>query len=159
MRLSLIALFILCLALPAQAQVGWIAGQGDAIPRQAQPAGREANGQALFACVAPYNNGMHPGKTRPGFGGCNIPYGGREIAIWDYHMPRGGFWRPAAGGEIPGGAFAGGFEANGQVLYFCRAEWQGGVHPGKIRAGFRGCNIPYGGQEITVGRYEVLTEW
>ena len=66
-------------------------------------------------------------------------------------------WTEASGGHVPDGAIIGGREADGQVLFICRAKHKGGVHPGKIRAEFKGCNIPYGGREHTIRQYEVLT--
>jgi len=67
-------------------------------------------------------------------------------------------WVAASGGTVPGGALQGGQEANGSPLYICHAMHLGGVHPGKVRPGFSGCNIPYGGQEIVVPNYEVLVD-
>lgn len=143
----------------AEAQVGWAIGQGNAIPRQAPAAGQEATGQALYACVAPFNGSMQPGKTRPDFGGCNIPFGGREHVVSSYRVPMGGVWRASSGGRVPANALPAGFEANGAPLYICRGRFNGGLHPGKIRPEFGGCNIPWGGGEHVVRDYEVLSEW
>ena len=67
-------------------------------------------------------------------------------------------WVKASNGYIPDNAVViGGREANGQILFICRANYRGGVHPGKIRTEFGGCNIPWGGKEIVVRDYEVLT--
>jgi hypothetical protein len=65
-------------------------------------------------------------------------------------------WVEAFRGTIPAGALPCGREADGQLLYACRARLQGGIHPGKIRPGFGGANIPWGGRECTVPEYEVL---
>ena len=61
-----------------------------------------------------------------------------------------------APGPIPKNAIGLGVEGDGKMLYVCRAPYKGGWHPGKIRAGFKGCNIGYGGREVTVGTYDVL---
>ena len=66
------------------------------------------------------------------------------------------FWKGETGGIIPDGAIEAGSESNGDRLYICRARHAGGVHPGKIRFEFGGCNIPYGGKEIRIRSYEVL---
>lgn len=66
-------------------------------------------------------------------------------------------WIGASNGYLPPNAFQGGHEANGTPLYVCRAHYNGGVHIGKFRADWRGCNIPWGGREITVNSYQVLT--
>jgi hypothetical protein len=39
--------------------------------------------------------------------------------------------------------------------YVCQAFYEGGVHPGKVYAG--NCNIGYGGYEIVVPNYRILT--
>ena len=65
-------------------------------------------------------------------------------------------WKPASGGEVPDGALAFGHERTGEALFVCRAEHAGGVHIGKVRAPFGGCNVPYGGKEIKKRDYEVL---
>ncbi len=67
-------------------------------------------------------------------------------------------WVSASFGQIPPGAIVGGRESTGQKLYICRATYNGGVHPGKIRVEFRGCNIGYGGREVTVNQYQVLID-
>ncbi len=67
-------------------------------------------------------------------------------------------WVKASGGSIPDGAVAQGHENNGESLWVCRANYNGGVHPGKVRAAFGGANIPYGGREVKVLEYEVLMD-
>jgi hypothetical protein len=67
-------------------------------------------------------------------------------------------WKAATGGKIPDGAQSNGFEADGTPLWTARANYQGGVHPGKVRPAFGGANIPYGGNEVKVPDYEVLME-
>jgi hypothetical protein len=64
-------------------------------------------------------------------------------------------WATAANGRIPSGALEVGYQDSGP-LYVCRVRYRGGLHPGKIASGFSGCNIGYGGREITVRQYEVL---
>ena len=66
-------------------------------------------------------------------------------------------WKSASNGHVPDSAMIAGREADGQVLFVCRAKYNGGTHPGKIRAEFKGCNIPWGGREIAIRKYEVLT--
>ena len=64
-------------------------------------------------------------------------------------------WVKARNGEIPANAVIGG-EENGQPLYIARAMYKGGIHPGKIGKGWKGCNISYGGLEIESKEYEIL---
>ncbi|MCA0920725.1 DUF3421 domain-containing protein [Pseudooceanicola nanhaiensis] len=134
-------------------------GQGGSIPRGAFEAGWEANGAWLYSCVTEHNGGWHPGKIRPGFSGCNFGYGGRELTASHYRVLTGTYnWLNMSNtpGSIPGAAVPIGYEADGRTLYVCRGEYKGGWHPGKIRAGFSGCSIGYGGREIEVKSYDVL---
>ena len=59
-----------------------------------------------------------------------------------------------SGAAAPTTATIGGNE-NGQPLYVCRARYEGGLHPGKIVTG--NCNIGWGGKEIVLPTYEILT--
>lgn len=66
-----------------------------------------------------------------------------------------GAWVPASNGYVPRGAWAIGHEEDGRPLFLCRANFHGGLHPGKLRRDFRGCNISYAGKEITIRNYSV----
>ena len=68
-----------------------------------------------------------------------------------------GRWVSGSNGYLPPNAFQGGHEADGKPLFVCRAQYNGGLHIGKIRADWRDCNIPWGGREILVRSYQVLT--
>ncbi|MBD1881581.1 MULTISPECIES: DUF3421 domain-containing protein [unclassified Coleofasciculus] len=63
-------------------------------------------------------------------------------------------WVGASNGDIPPNAVIGGSES-GRRLYICRAEYNGGVHPGKVVG--NNCNFGWGGEEILAPFYEVLT--
>jgi hypothetical protein len=67
-------------------------------------------------------------------------------------------WVAANNGNVPPGAVVGGQERTGETLYVCRANFNNAAHGGKVRNGFRGCNIGYGGREEEVPNYEVLVE-
>lgn len=72
-------------------------------------------------------------------------------------MPMAGSsaWVASQGGAIPPGAPPAGYESGG-FLYACRAQVEGGIHPGKVRPGFDGCYVPTSGREVSVRQYEVL---
>lgn len=132
------------------------------LPMGAVLGGREhpPGSEDLYVCHATFNNGVHPGKFRAAFGGCNIGWGGNEVTVPTYQLLTGEFnWTPASGGTIPPDAIQGGQEAppGSEVLYVCRADYSNGVHPGKIRAAFGGCHISWGGKEINLLTYAVLT--
>ena len=65
-------------------------------------------------------------------------------------------WVAASGGAIPHGATVAGTATDGEPLFACRAGFEDGIHIGKLRKAFGGCNIPWGGKERTVKSYEVL---
>jgi hypothetical protein len=67
-------------------------------------------------------------------------------------------WVAASNGDVPPAAVVGGQERTGETLYVCRAIFNNAPHGGKVRNGFRGCNIGYGGKEEAVPNYEVLVE-
>lgn len=152
------ALLVSALVMPAQA--GWLKASGGSVPQGTVSNGAEANGQKLYVCTAKFAGGYHPGKVRQAFGGCNVPYGGKEHKVSEYWVitkPNNYTWSAARNDIIPLGAVVGGNETDGKLLFFCRAKYQGGVHGGKVRRAFGGCNIAYGGREIMVPSYEVMT--
>lgn len=58
-------------------------------------------------------------------------------------------------GSVPPMALAGGYEKNPeQTFYICRTIYENGVHPGKLTHGR--CNISWGGNEVSLARYQVL---
>ncbi len=68
-------------------------------------------------------------------------------------------WVSASNGDVPSGSLISGHEANGEKLYVCRANYNGGVHPGKVRKAFGACNIGWGGKEVAVKQYETYVIW
>ncbi len=141
----------------ADRSLRWRWACSGSLPYGAAAVGRESYGPALYLVRAWYGRGLHPGKIRPGFGGAYLPYGGREVLARCYQVfMGGGRWVRASGGRIPRGAIPVGREAGGQYLYAARAWYGGGLHPGKVRPGFRAAKIPYGGREVDVWSYEVL---
>jgi hypothetical protein len=153
----LAAAFSLMIVGDARADLRWSPASNGSVPGGAVSGGHEAGGEALYVCRAQYNGGTHGGKIRSAFGGCNIGWGGKEVTISSYDVlidvrPH---WAAAQGGAILPNAVPAGSE-NGQTLYICRARFENGIHSGKIRQDFHGCNIGYGGREHTVNPYELL---
>ena len=150
---------------PPKEKLPWKSTYGSHIPNDAIIAGREASpdNQALYVCRANYSGGLHIGKTRKEFNGCNIGFGGREITVHKYQILADSSktlqWVKTFGNNIPKSAIIAGREASphNQALYICRANYNGGLHIGKTRKEFNGCNIGFGGREITVYDYEILT--
>lgn len=67
---------------------------------------------------------------------------------------RGGVKWASSTGKMPRDTFYGGSE-RGRKLAVCRASYKGGTHPGKVVAGK--CNIGWGGKEIVIRKYQVMT--
>lgn len=149
----------------------WVAKkQGDPMPANPVGGGSEVNGTPQFVCRAPYNGGLHPGKTVADK--CNITWGGKEIPMTSYEVLTGNnddqLW------EAPGMAGAADFAAggeNGHEIHSCRVKYYTGgwsplgiqvidgttyrgQHIGKEVAGH--CNIGYNGQEVVLDGYDIL---
>lgn len=96
--------------------------------------------------------GFAPG---PGFGpgpGFVPPGAGRQ--------PRSAnaCWVPSSNGQVPSSSFAGG-EDNGEPVFVIRAQFSGGLVPGKLIESHRQAYIPWGGSENPVQQYEVLCDF
>lgn len=143
----------------------WVSGtENNEIPTEAVKGGHEhpPKSEDLFICRAFYGHGLHPGKFRKSFGGCNIGWGGKEYTVGVHEILIGGDykWIAAFGGEIPSRAIVSGREHSPglEELYICRAFYENGLHPGKVRSAFKGCHIGWGGKELEVKSYEVLVD-
>ena len=153
----------------------WKSESGGSIPSNAvvggctnQP-GRKADWVGVrrpdyYYCRAtiPGHSDLQPGKIQPGYTGCHVSYGGRELIETSYQvmvalnpsMPL--TILAASGGNVPFGAVRGGTDDGGQTLYMCTALYGDGQHPGKVRQQLGGCYIPYRGLEVDVHNYQVL---
>jgi hypothetical protein len=64
----------------------WSGAENGVLPVNAIKCGHEKNGESLFVARGWLNDGLHPGKFRPAFGGANIPWGGREVKVNPYDV-------------------------------------------------------------------------
>lgn len=84
----------------------------------------------------------------------NVPANERHI----YPTPSypGLMWlNMQTGFTLPRNAVIGGNQPERpHTLFVCRGDYHGGIHPGKLVAGY--CNISWGGQEIRLASYQVL---
>lgn len=64
----------------------WVKASEGAIPDGAMKAGTADDGESLFACRATFKKGEHIGKLRKKFGGCNVPWGGKEHTVKFYEV-------------------------------------------------------------------------
>ena len=57
-------------------------------------------------------------------------------------------------GSVRSSHFIGGNEKDGYMPYVCRGYYEGGLHLGKLRPS--GCNIGWGGKEVSISEFEIL---
>ncbi|MEM9485301.1 MAG: DM9 repeat-containing protein [Cyanobacteria bacterium P01_F01_bin.116] len=120
---------------------------------------------SLYLCRGEYRNGIHPGKLWKSW--CHIGWGGQEVLLDEFEImvtSPGNMtlsWVPSStGAQHPTNTIPGGYNDdaegfNGYPLRVCQAEYQGGVHPGKLWRDL--CHIGWGGREITITEYNLLT--
>jgi len=155
----LFAMLGIALCTPARADDDWVFAASGSVPLDAIQGGAEPDGTAVYICRAFFNNGVHPGRVRPGMTGCDIGWGGSEhlIPFYQVLVPR---WVSADNGNIPPNAYSLGYEVPSvdgrQLLYPCRGYLNGSLQPGKVRPGLPGCSVGWGGKEIFLNPYEVL---
>lgn len=65
-------------------------------------------------------------------------------------------WMKAQEGQMPPNAIIVGKSRNGQPLYVCRVQYEGGVYPGTLTGTSRNCTISHKGKEYSFSIYEVL---
>ena len=121
-------------------------------------AGADVDGTPLISCRAPWQGGLQPGKTHPDWTSCDIGFGGQELFVFPYETLVAG-WTDEASGAVPDNALAFGNDGSGgPTLYPCRGYLDGaGLQVGKVRPGLGACAVPYGGQELYITDYQVLT--
>jgi len=130
----------------------WLRAQPGQIPAGAVGGGH-INNTEMYVCRGYHKDGEHPGKTWQGR--CNIGWGGQEVALSNYDVlvkPGGLAWLPADQARNRRCLRSGRVGQETQCV--CRADFRGGVHPGKTWRGR--CNIGWGGQEFPLNNYEVL---
>lgn len=146
----------------------WQNANSGYVPPNAVEGGDEAplpgqfGGPPLYYCRGYYDGALTPGKIRPGFTGCNIPFAGKEISLQNYQVmvslnPKLPLVQVfGTDGSISPDAIRGGTDVNGQPLYLCSGFLDGGLHPGKIQRGWNACDVSYDGSEHWVTSYTVL---
>ncbi|MSS69988.1 MAG: DUF3421 domain-containing protein [Candidatus Latescibacteria bacterium] len=115
----------------------------------------------MFVCRAKMADGVHPGKFFNGM--CNVGWGGVEkVHTSGYELlvntqPQNAKFLPqtwVSPATAASATFTGG-SAGTTAMRVARASYNNGVHPGKEWAGK--CNIGWGGKEVAVTPYEVLS--
>ena len=155
---------------PYETLVGaWTDGTDGSVPNNALPFGTDGDGgPTLYPCRAYLNGdeGYQLGKVRPGFSGCDIPYGGSEQSFPYYQVLTTSLplrtqsvdsaSPPTSATRGRNAALVGGYDTDGAPLYVCQALFNGGLTPGKTRSNWTACHVSWGGQEHVVSSYSVL---
>jgi hypothetical protein len=156
--------------------MSWEAASGGFVPPNAVQGGWDTPPPGstvkppLYYCRGELKAGtvvsLQPGKIRPGFSGCLVPYSGTEIAIGSYEvlvnlnpaMPLATI--STGNGIVPQDAIRAGTDADGTPLYLCSAYFNGSTQLGKLRSSFGGCDFSYGGLEYNEPNYfAVVASW
>ena len=160
-KFVLVTILIFASSAGLMAQDKWVKGSNGNVDGFTLYGGTE-NGKNMYLCAGFMNGTFHPGKIVGS--NCNFGYGGNEVEANSYFTLQVSqssikryTWHRASNGQVP--ALNGyvpievGREGS-RILYVCRANYNGGVHPGKIVGS--NCNFGWGGNEITIPNYEVL---
>ncbi|XP_017774001.1 PREDICTED: C3 and PZP-like alpha-2-macroglobulin domain-containing protein 8 [Nicrophorus vespilloides] len=135
----------------------WVAASDGSVPPSAFPAG-EDNGETMYISRGQFQGGLIPGKLISSHGAAYIAWGGEEHAIKDYEVlcDFNGTWCATTANDIPSNAVAAGQSEEGETLYVGRVNHEGCLTIGKVQPSHSTCYIPYGGQELSFGDYEIL---
>ena len=122
----------------------WIDADSGDVPAGSMVGGT-VDGKPLYVGRAKFKGGVCPGKIWGN--ACLFPWGWKELPMSEYQVLKDipGKWVAASKGKIPGGALHCGKESDGKPLYLARGEFPNGIHTGKIRNGFGGAHISWGG--------------
>ena len=139
----------------------WTDETNGAVPSNALPLGNDGlNGPTLYSCRAFLNgNGYQLGKVRPGFSGCDIPYGNSELTAADYQVLTSSLplsTEAVNAAPPPAGALIGGYDTDNTPLYVCEAVIASGLAPGKTKSTWTSCDVSWGGNENYISNYNVL---
>ena len=134
----------------------WYSTENGNVPEDGIRGGTDSDGSPLYFCRVWASVGYQPGKVSDQLGTCNYPYGGKELTSAQYEVMVT-HWEWTSDGQLTQYPYQGGIDSDGAPLYICRAHYNGGLQPGKLKQG-AGCYIGYGGNEILLNKYAVLQD-
>jgi len=129
--------------------------QNGSIPFDALPGARDNGGNAMYICSGLVGGGLHPGRIMFGWNGCQVPYGGSEVQAKSYYVLALAWQDQRAIGDSP--SFPAGKDIDSNPLYLCRGSRDGGLQVGKYKTGWSTCNIGYGGVELPLSSFQILS--
>lgn len=142
------------------ATVTWVhSSVRDALPRDAILGGRDSDGSPIYVGRATHQGAVLPCKILPTKQAAYVGTDFQEILKHNYEVLVGREvkWKKDKNGKVPRDAYVAGRTPTGEALYIGRAEHMGSLSIGKVHPAHACLYIPYGGKEVSLKEYEVLT--
>ncbi|XP_055837518.1 uncharacterized protein LOC129905913 [Episyrphus balteatus] len=138
----------------------WVPGTLDHVPPFAVIGGEEQN-HIIYVGRAHHEGETLPAKIIPATGSVYVSRGGHDVykSEFEYLVGMGYTWvyGIVEGFDIPPGAVWTGHTQDGEKVYVGRGHYHGSLTPGKVHPGYPKLFIPYGGKEVKMKDFEVLT--
>lgn len=141
--------------------VSWVhSNVTSVLPRDAILGGRDSDGAPIYVGRATHAGAVLPCKILPSKQAAYVGTDFQEILKPNYEVlvGRDVRWKKDKNGKVPRDAFVAGRTPTGEALYIGRAEHHGSLTIGKVHPAHSCLYIPYGGKEVPIKEYEVLTE-
>ncbi|KAG4072159.1 hypothetical protein HA402_015658 [Bradysia odoriphaga] len=141
-------------------KLSWISSSiRDVLPRDAVLGGRDSDGSPIYVGRASHDGATLICKVLPSKQAAYVATNGVEISKLHYEVLVGRTvrWKADKNGKVPRDAFAAGRATNGETLYIGRAPHNGSLTIGKVHPTHGCLYMPYGGSEVSLREYEVLT--
>jgi hypothetical protein len=129
------------------------------LPRNAIVGGRDTDGAQIYVGRASHESDMIPCKVIPSKQVAYVSHNGSVISKHNFDILIGSDvkWKKEKNGKIPKGAFPGGRTASGETLFIGRGDHSRSLTVGKVHSTHGCLYIGYGGKEVALKDYEVLT--
>ncbi|XP_005189330.1 uncharacterized protein LOC101891949 [Musca domestica] len=138
----------------------WMAAGLDYAPANSVVAGHDSDGSVIYVARSQHNGLLLPAKFIPDRREAYVASDGNEIRKSSIEVLAGHnnyAWVPVYNGAIPPNAIASGHTPSQEPMYIGRAHHSGSLTPGLVLIDNDSVLIPYGGREVSVHPYEILT--
>jgi hypothetical protein len=114
--------------------------------------GRDVDGSMLYPCSVYVGSTLKLGKTRLGWGTCDVDVNGQEVWVTSpQYSSLLAVWAGGWGGEQSTvNVYAAGTDTDGSSLGICSVSWAGSRQVGKAFSTWEACSFGFGGREIVV---------
>ncbi|XP_066259122.1 uncharacterized protein [Euwallacea similis] len=136
----------------------WLPNHDGRVPPNAVVGGKTSDGEDLYIGRVGHDGAWTVGKVQPSHNTCYIPFDGKEVAHKEYEILVSYRWVDVAPGAMfPAFAIQGGKDVDGSPIYVGQGFHNGDWLPAKVIPNKRAVYVPYGGKEIAVPTFKVLT--